>query len=263
MKKIISLVLALVMCLSLCACGKSEEVKAVEEKIASIGEVSIDKADIIQEVNQAYEALSDKDKEKVENFDILQKSTDALQKAMFTAIADKCKEMNAGSDLIAQSVIEVWENVGGEKFWTWYGSILKFKDESLANMDVNSVDSYDTDYWYLSMPAYALGKIKHTDDDMSAEERQAIVDTCTVLANTYYGIQEMNEQVNQDYSIYKDLFKDEYADECQFLREWYLASSVFVEFATNPTGNRNDYSTKLTEHNSTMYAFQKEADLMK
>lgn len=51
MKRRMSLVLVLVMCLSLCACGKSEAVKAVEEKIASIGEVSIDKADIIQEVN--------------------------------------------------------------------------------------------------------------------------------------------------------------------------------------------------------------------
>lgn len=259
MKKIISLVLALVMCLSLCACGKSEEVKAVEEKIASIGEVSIDKADIIQEVNQAYEALSDKDKEKVENFDILQKSTDALQKAMFTDIADKCKEMNAGSDLVAQSVIEVWENVGGKDFWTWYGTILKFQNESVANIDIN--DGKNALYW--EMPAYALGKTKSTFVDISIEDRQDIVDTCIVLANMYYGIQEMNEQVNQDYSIYKDLFEDEYADECQFLREWYLASSVFVEFATNPTGNRNDYSTKLTEHNSTMYAFQKEADLMK
>ena len=259
MKKGISLVLVLVMCLSLCACGKSEEVKAVEEKIASIGEVSIDKADIIQEVNQAYEALSDKDKEKVENFDILQKSTDALQKAMFTAIADECEKMNAGSDLVAQSVIEVWENVGGKDFWTWYGTILKFQNESVANIDIN--DNHNALYW--EMPAYALGKTKTTFVDISIEDRQDIVDTCIVLANMYYGIQEMNEQVNQDYSVYKDLFEDEYADECQFLREWYLASSVFVEFATNPTGNRNEYSTKLTEHNSTMYAFKKEADLMK
>lgn len=260
MKKVISLVLALVMCLSLCACGKSEEVKAVEEKIASIGEVSIDKADIIQEVNQAYEALHDEDKEKVENFGTLQESMGALQKAMFTAIADKCEEMNAGSDLVARSVIKVWENVGGENFWTWYGTILKFKDESVANIDVT--DSQKNALYY-EMPAYALGITNSTFVDIPVEKRQEIVDTCIELANTYYGIQEMNEQVYQDYSVYKELFEEEYADECQFLREWYLASSVFVEFATNPSGNRSDYSSKLTEHNSTMYAFQREADLMK
>lgn len=261
MKRVIFLGLALIICLSLCACGKSEEVKAVEEKIASIGEVSIEKADIIQEVNQAYEALSDEDKEKVDNFDILQNSTDALQDAMFTAIALKCEEMNAGSDLIANSVIEVWENVGGEKFWTWYGSILKFTDESLANMDVT--DQKNNGLYY-GMPGYALGRAKNAfGDSMTIEERQEVVDTCVVLANTYYGIQEMSEQVSQDFAVYKELFGEKYDDECQFLREWYLASSVFVEFATNPSGNRTEYSADLSEHNSTVYKFQKEADLMK
>lgn len=261
MKRAVSLILALIICLSLCACGKSEEVKAVEEKIASIGEVSIEKADIIQEVNQAYEALSDEDKEKVENFDILQKSMDALHDAMFTAIALQCEEMNVGSDLIANSVIEVWENVGGEDFWTWYNTILKFKDETLANMDVT--DEQNNGLYY-GMPAYALGRAKNAfGDGMTIEERQEVVDTCTILANTYYRIQEINEQVSQDFATFKELFGEEYADECQFLREWYLASSVFVEFATNPSGNRTEYSADLSEHNSTVYKFQKEADLMK
>ena len=260
MKQVLSLVLAFVVCLSLCACGKSEEVKAVEEKIASIGEVSIEKTDILQEVNQAYEALSNEDKEMVENFEILQNSMDALQDAMFTAIALECEEMNVGSDLIANSVIEVWENVGGEDFWTWYNTILKFKDESLANMDVTDQQKNGL---YYGMPAYALGRAKNAfGDSMTIEERQEVVDTCTILANTYYGIQEMSVQVSQDFAAYKELFGEEYDDECQFLREWYLASSVFVEFATNPSGNRSAYSADLAEHNSTVYKFQKEADLM-
>lgn len=261
MKRVVSFVMATVLCLSLCACGKSEEVLAVEEKISSIGEVSIEKADMIQEVNQAYEALSAEEQEKVENFDVLQKSMDDLQNAMFEAIALQCGEMNVGSNLVTNSVVEVWQNVGGEKFWTWYGSILKFADETLANMDVT--DEKNNALYYGSA-GYALGRARNAfGDGMTVEERQDVVDTCVILANTYYDIQEMNEQVSQDLAEFNDLFGEAYADDCAFLREWYLASSVFVEFATNPSGNRTEYSADLAEHNSTVYKFQKEAELMK
>lgn len=260
MKKIFSVILLLVVCISLCACGKSEEVKAVEEMIASIGEVSVEKVDVIQKVSQAYDALQDEEKEKVDNVDILRQSMDALKDAMFASIALQCKEMNTGSDLVAESVIEVWETVGGENFWTWYGTILKFADESLAELDVSD----DQLSLYYEMPAYALGRAKDSfcRDDLTMEERQEIVDTCVVLANTYYGIQEMSEQAGQDFAIFKELFQEEHADVCEFLREWYLASSVFVEFATNPSGNRSQYSADLGEHNTVVYKFQKEADLM-
>lgn len=257
MKKTIALLLALVLCLSLGACGKSEEVKAAEEKIASIGDVTIEKADIIQEASQAYDALRDEDKKKVENFDILQNAMESLHDAMFASIALQCKTMNTGSDLVANSVLEVWGNVGGSDFWTWYGTILKFKDNSRADTD------YSKDFMVFNMPAYALGVIDSSFDDLTAEQVQEIGDTCVELANTYYGILEMSEQTNQDFVVFQDLFGEEYAEECQFLREWYLASSVFVEFATNPSGNRSEYSAALSEHNSTVYKFQKEAELMK
>jgi len=257
MKKTIALLLVLVMCLSLCACGKSEEVIAVEEKIASIGEVTIDKADVIMEANQAYAALSDEDKKKVENFDALQNAMETLHDAMFASIALQCETMNIGSDLVADSVLEVWGNVGGSDFWTWYGTILKFKDNSRADID------YSEDFMVFNMPAYALGVIDSSFEDLTAEQVQKIGDTCVELANTYYGILEMSEQANQDFVMFKDLFGEEYAEECQFLREWYLASSVFVEFATNPSGNRSEYSATLSEHNSTVHKFQKEAELMK
>ncbi len=74
MKKIISLVLALVMCLSLCACGNSKAVKNVEEMIASIGEVSIYSGDAILSAKEAYEQLSVKDRKRVDNSKILEEA---------------------------------------------------------------------------------------------------------------------------------------------------------------------------------------------
>ena len=43
MKKIISLAMCLILLLSLCACGKSKQAKAVEEQISTIGDVSLEK----------------------------------------------------------------------------------------------------------------------------------------------------------------------------------------------------------------------------
>ena len=87
MKKIISLAMCLILLLSLCACGKSEEAKAVEEKIASIGEVTLEKTDTIKEVNSAYNALDSKDKEQVEN-------TNVLRDAMYSSLVMRYSEMN-------------------------------------------------------------------------------------------------------------------------------------------------------------------------
>ena len=75
MQKIISLVLVLVMCLSLCACGKSEAVKNVEAMIAAIDTVSIENLDAVYSAMNAYDALSKEDAEKVKNYDAM---TDAL-----------------------------------------------------------------------------------------------------------------------------------------------------------------------------------------
>ena len=71
MKKIIALLLVAVMCLSFVACGKSEEVKAVEAKIAALSEKLLYKE--LNEAYELYDALEYDDKEKVENKDILAK----------------------------------------------------------------------------------------------------------------------------------------------------------------------------------------------
>ena len=59
MKRFVALFLALIMCLSLCACGKSEAVKAAEEAIAAIGEVTADSEGSIANAEKLYNFLTD------------------------------------------------------------------------------------------------------------------------------------------------------------------------------------------------------------
>lgn len=66
MKKPIPLLLALALCLFLCACGKSETVKAFEELTGNIGEVTLESESAIALAEEAYDKLTEEEKGQVE-----------------------------------------------------------------------------------------------------------------------------------------------------------------------------------------------------
>ena len=73
MKRLFSFVVLFAMILSLSACGGAASAAAqkVEESIASIGEVSETSGAELEEARNAYNALSEKDREQVKNLDVL------------------------------------------------------------------------------------------------------------------------------------------------------------------------------------------------
>lgn len=77
------MLMALVMCLSLCACGKSEAVKNAESLIDAIGEVTVDSEAAVAAAEEAYNALTEKEKAKVENTSTLEAARDALDAELF------------------------------------------------------------------------------------------------------------------------------------------------------------------------------------
>lgn len=82
MKKITVFLIGLAMCLSLCGCGKSEAVKNVESRIEGIGTVSWESEAAIAEVEKAYDALTDKEKSSVGNYEALTAAKEALEEAI-------------------------------------------------------------------------------------------------------------------------------------------------------------------------------------
>ena len=67
MKKISILLLSVLLVLSLCSC-QSKEAQAVDDLILAIGEVSLESEEAIIEAETAYQSLTEKDQEKVENY---------------------------------------------------------------------------------------------------------------------------------------------------------------------------------------------------
>ena len=69
MKKAISLLLIVVLCLSLCACGKSEAVKNVEAMIDALMGATEYNVEEIEAIHTAFATLSEKEQKKVGNYD--------------------------------------------------------------------------------------------------------------------------------------------------------------------------------------------------
>lgn len=87
MKRVLTLILALVICVSLCAC-KSEEAKNAEALITAIGEVTADSAAAISAARDAYSALTEEDKASVENAAVLATAQAAYADILIGAIGE-------------------------------------------------------------------------------------------------------------------------------------------------------------------------------
>lgn len=83
MKKRIAVFLAALMLLSLCGC-KSKAAKETDELILKIGEVTASSTDEVERAQSAYDALSDKEKEQVENYAVLEQAQKDLAEAKRT-----------------------------------------------------------------------------------------------------------------------------------------------------------------------------------
>lgn len=77
MKKILT-ALCVSSLLLLCSCGISKEAQAVIDNINSIEEIDVTDIDLIKETSEMYNSLSDEDKEKVENYSVLQEAEKKL-----------------------------------------------------------------------------------------------------------------------------------------------------------------------------------------
>ena len=67
MKKVLSLILVIALCVSVCGCGKSQSVKDVEAAIKAIGEVTLESGDAIEKAERLYDFLTESEKVDVGN----------------------------------------------------------------------------------------------------------------------------------------------------------------------------------------------------
>lgn len=87
MKRFLSFCLALIFCLQLVACGYTEKLALIDEKILAIGEVTLEDEAIITEIETEIAGLTEGEKGKLKNYEVL-----VIAKKGITALLEEKEE---------------------------------------------------------------------------------------------------------------------------------------------------------------------------
>lgn len=268
MKKIIALVLAAVMCLSLCACAKSQEAAECENLIRAIGTVSIDSKEAIEAAQRAYDSLNAEDKKAIAE------SAAVLHDAHSAYIFELSKV--AYSNLV--SAWHVADQFADDIYGIWHGCVWK-KEEMSKNgiqffVDNTSLDEEEI-IEGLASRHYILLDFSRTGvnwNDLSDNDKQAyrndivkifekasrsgqvsaMDDSIYAIVNAYklngelYNAQKSLEAAKQaikeiskedsDYEYYPDL------------KGFYTTTSALIDFCTSPSGSFDQYKVSLNNY---------------
>ncbi len=108
MRKLVLVAVAVLTSFTISSCGKSEEVKNVEEAITKIEEVKLTSNEAIAEVEGLYEALTEEDKSKVENYEEFESKRSEYDEML--------KDFSDETKFCARSVISVYNTAEVEGF---------------------------------------------------------------------------------------------------------------------------------------------------
>lgn len=227
MKKRFLIGISLIMMLLLIGCGKSEYVKKTETSISAIGTVTINSGEFIKQAEMDYNALTEKDKSKVENYQTLVSAREEYDKLVcesieesINALYSKCLEIEYMAEYSSTIVMEYWTT---KTYRTPFSSLWK-----------------EDDYQYTTGPSSAFNS-----------EVKKNVKTFWELKDKITNSLDEAEQINKSISIVPDEKKDAYSA----VKELYIAVSTYAKQSiTFPDGySERSYSSYI---NSTLEEIQ-------
>lgn len=285
MKKISSLILILVMCFLLCACGKSEAVINVEGLISAIGEVSLESKAAIGEAQRAFDALSADEKTAVENYFVLVESQNIYEQLMKEATKINAKEAY-DSIKIAWTMADL---IGGDIYNVWHGWVYKkedmsskglqfFADETTLSMEEVlegfSARNYTNEQYAKTKVSWAecneemkqfYRDSTETVFEKASKSRQYVgmddalggVVNAFILNGKYNIVKEYLETAKQ---VIKKLPEDyEYYHE---LKGFFTTASALVDFCASPSGSLNQYTSLLNDYRKEARDYMNDLDFV-
>ena len=215
--------MALVMVLSLAACGTDESVNEVESVVNDFDAEYDEIIEQIQDLNShaslitgiIYRAWS---KVGVSNFSTFYQALLTLQEG--TTVVDGVYKYLGAAAIVLQP--------------------NKYFDDDIdaANNLVNAMN------------------IMESDEQIAQEVLSASID----FNNALISLPEEDAALSENMKVFKEKYKDEHEDEVDNLREWVLESSMYVDFAVSPSGSLIEYGNSMTEYEESFNRFSKIAD---
>ena len=277
MKKITFLFLALIMCLSLCACGKTQEAELVDEMILTIGTVTLESEKSINDAIEAYNSLSDKDRATVENYAILEKAQEDLSRLKDELFHQELDELTTSllflydkSKALSEINIIIWRNalIKDISVDGCYNCIKLFYDENLTAADYIELYNSDTNTIWDALFVAAYGVCPEKVDDVfyfleSAEVKQEIIDLCAGINDGIALTSEVNSSVSEEFYSFNKKYKEVYQEETAIVNELFLELSMYAEHALDPTCCKNfeSYVSETENFNNTIDRLIKKSTL--
>ena len=250
MRKGLYLILALVMCLSLCACGKSKAVKAAEDAIVAIGEVTVDSGDAIANAEKLYDILTDAEKAGVENRLTLVDAREEFEALKGELVYKNAEEAYERLKNVAELCSDGMDAIYG----AWYFGIYKADDTT------------DSSFCYemsLEVPGFTETELEEAAS--SRGESIGIGGELLIMAarsDWQYCLEIVEEAISirGDYATINTYMEDaekilqeltaEYDDYTYYpkLKDYYAAVKSYVEFFSSPSGSFNQLVSTINDY---------------
>lgn len=231
--------------------------------IASIGDVTNEKFDLVRSTLDAYNALSEENRNSVENHDILENAVNEMFSLQFADLADKLTDIYYNCQYVTSGTKTIWQNVGSSDFWTCYNCARKFIfDISASEYDELFVEASGVKAT-ASIYCAALGLCPEYIVNNSVISADAVIDECIAFNSSYSLIYENMEQVEDEVHTFKKDYENSFEDEVNILNDLCLEVSLYRDFALEPSGNLNGYISTDAEYQSSINRMIKTLDSYK
>lgn len=276
MKRSIALLLTLVLMLGMAACGgkKSESVLEVENLINSIGEISEenfeDSSALISHAKDAYDELSSDEKESVENYSSLKEAMDKqrlvekeieekLYQDELYALANELLKISYSCRDITSAIIAIWKQYGASNFSIGYNALRVFKwDWTKAEYDTNLKTNISNTLYTMAELLWP-SKVQNKKS-LTADEEEEIIDLLFDLNSKFAYLENNMNSVSESVRQFRAKYKELHSDEVTTLNDWCIECNMYVDFALNPSGNLNSYTSTREAYQSSMSKYAKIMD---
>lgn len=277
MKKWIALVLALVMVLGMVGCGgskKSESVIEVENLINSISEITIDNFEeataSVNAAKNAYDELSSDEKEKVENYTILTEAIEHLAKVKkevdekiyqdeLYSLANEILKISYDCRDISSVIISIWKYYGASYFSIGFDAVRIFQSD-WTRAEYTTFLKRDISKTLYNIAEVLWPNMVQNKSSLTEDEQEKVIDLLYDFNNKFSNLEKNMDTVSELVREFRAKYKDMHPDEVSTLNDWCIECSLYVDFALNPSGNLNSYTSTREEYQNSMSKFAKRMD---
>lgn len=220
MKKALILLLCLVMVVSLAAC-KSEEAQRVDKMIDDIGEVTLDSNKAIYRAENEVEALSQEDRDQLENVDKLKAMHEEYDYLKLKTKAEKVEkligeikeEITLSSGNAIDKAREAYEKLTTkEKELVENYDVLKKAQEKLEELRITHTEELINEIGEVSLDSSCKYRIERAEEaynklSITGQGKVSNIDTLTEARQTYDHL-EFEHDMHENYQYMKQLQKD-------------------------------------------------------